>query len=94
MSLFMGMKTFKLLIFTILSLFSNNILSQDECGTDEILRRNPFLQQVYEERVACAPQIDLDTAQVLTIPVVVHVVHLGESVGEQTNISDEQILST
>ena len=89
----MGMKTFKLLIFTILSLISNNILSQDECGTDEILRRNPFLQQMYEERVACAPEVDLDTAQVLTIPVVFHILHLGEPVGEGTNISDEQVLS-
>jgi len=61
-----------------------------ECGTDEILVRNPFL---YAERVGCAPEVDLDTAQVLTIPVVVHVVHLGEPVGEGTNISDEQILS-
>jgi len=89
----MGMKTFKLLFFTVLTLLSTNIFSQEQCGTDEILRRNPFLQQVYEERVACAPEVDLDTAQVLTIPVVVHVVHLGEPVGEQTNISDEQILS-
>ena len=67
--------------------------SQDECGTDEIIRRNPFLQQQYTERVACAPEVDLDTAQVLTIPVVFHVIHLGEPVGEGTNISDEQILS-
>lgn len=87
------MKIGKLLftaLFFVLSLFS---YSQEKCGTDEILRRNPFLQQVYEERVACAPEVDLDTAQVLTIPVVVHVVHLGEPVGEQSNISDVQILS-
>ena len=45
-------------------------------------------------RVACnAPEIDLDTAQVLTIPVVFHILHLGEPVGEVTNISDERILS-
>ena len=31
-------------------------------------------------------------AQVFTIPVVVHVIHLGEPVGQQSNISDEQIL--
>jgi len=67
--------------------------SQEECGTDEMIRRNPFLQQLYAERVACAPEVDLDTAQVLTIPVVFHVLHLGEAVGEETNISDEQILS-
>ena len=44
-------------------------------------------------RMDCAPEIDLDTAQVLTIPVVFHILHLGEAVGEVTNISDEQILS-
>jgi hypothetical protein len=87
------MKIGKLLftaLFFILSLFS---YSQEECGTDEILRRNPFLQQMYEERVSCAPEVDLDTAQVLTIPVVFHIIHLGEPVGEGTNISDEQVLS-
>ena len=65
----------------------------EPCGTDEIMRRNPFLMQKYTSRVACAPEVDLDTAQVLTIPVVVHVVHLGEPIGEGTNISDEQVLS-
>jgi hypothetical protein len=74
-------------------LTSAQIFAQEECGTDELIRRNPFLQQLYAERVGCAPEVDLDTAQVLTIPVVVHVVHLGEPVGEGTNISDEQILS-
>lgn len=64
------------------------------CGTDDIIIRNPFLLNQLNNRVACdAPEIDLDTAQVLTIPVVVHVLHLGEAVGEGTNISDEQVLS-
>ena len=64
------------------------------CGTDDIIVRNPFLLNQLNNRVACdAPEIDLDTAQVLTIPVVVHVLHLGEAVGEGTNISDEQVLS-
>ena len=72
---------------------SSAVIAQEECGTDQMIARNPFLQQLYAERVACAPEIDLDTAQVLTIPVVFHVIHLGEPVGEGTNISDEQILS-
>ena len=29
--------------------------SQSQCGTDELISRNPFLQQNYAERVACAP---------------------------------------
>ena len=64
------------------------------CGTDNLLIRNPFLIEAYNSRVACdAPEINLDTAQVLTIPVVFHILHLGEAVGEVTNISDERILS-
>ena len=89
----MGMKTIKLLIFTVLTLLSTNIFSQDQCGTDELIIRNPFLMERYNSRVACAPEVDLDTAQVLTIPVVFHILHLGEAVGEGTNISDEQVLS-
>ena len=73
---------------------SLNLFAQEQCGTDDMIVRNPFLMSAYNNRVACeAPEIDLDTAQVLTIPVVVHVLHLGEVVGEGTNISDEQILS-
>ena len=65
-----------------------------QCGTDDIMLRNPFLMDRYNSRVDCDfPTIDLDTAQVLTLPVVVHVLHLGETVGEGTNISDEQVLS-
>jgi len=89
----MGMKTFKLLIFTVLTLLSTNIFSQEQCGTDELIIRNPFLMERHNSRVACAPEVDLDTAQVLTIPVVFHILHLGEAVGEGTNISDEQVLS-
>ena len=89
----MGMKTFKLLIFTVLTLLNTNIFSQEQCGTDELIIRNPFLMERYNSRVACAPEVDLDTAQVLTIPVVFHILHLGEVVGEGTNISDEQVLS-
>ena len=64
--------------------------SQEECGVDVLIGRNPFL---HTQRVSCAPEVNLDTAQVLTIPIVVHVVHLGEAIGVETNISDEQILS-
>lgn len=64
-----------------------------QCGTDEIINRNPFLQERYFSRVACAPEVDLDTAQVITIPVVMHILHLGEAIGEGTNISDEQAQS-
>lgn len=60
------------------------------CGTDEVIMRNPFMQERYSNRVACAPEVDLDTAEVITIPVVIHILHLGEQIGDGTNISDEQ----
>jgi hypothetical protein len=87
------MKINNLLLTVPLLLITFFGFSQEECGTDEILRRNPFLQQLYAERVGCAPEVDLATAEILTVPVVVHVVHLGEPIGEGTNISDEQIYS-
>ena len=69
--------------------FISTVNSQEPCGTDELITQNSFLQQ----RSSCPPEIDLDTAQVLTIPIVFHILHLGEPIGEGTNISDEQILS-
>ena len=87
------MKIGKLIFTALFFTLSFISFSQEECGSDQMISRNPFLQQMYDNRVACAPEVDLDTAQVLTIPVVFHIVHLGESIGEGTNISDEQILS-
>ena len=83
----------KLVNLWILLSFFSLANAQEQCGTDEILMRNPFLMTEFNNRVACAPEVDLDTAQVLTIPVVFHILHLGEAVGEVTNISDEQVLS-
>jgi len=84
----------KKLVSLLLAFFSIGLLgAQNElppCGTDKLLARNPFL---HSQRISCAPEVTLDTAQVLTIPIVVHVVHLGEAIGVETNISDEQILS-
>lgn len=83
----------KLVNLWILLSFFSLANAQEQCGTDQLMIRNPFLMERYNSRVACAPEVDLDTAQVLTIPVVFHILHLGESVGEGTNISDEQVLS-
>ena len=84
----------KLVNLWILLSFFSLVNAQEQCGTDQLIVRNPFLMEAYNSRVACsAPEINLDTAQVLTIPVVFHILHLGEAVGEVTNISDERILS-
>ena len=39
------------------------------------------------------PSVDLDTAEIMVVPLVFHIIHLGEEIGEGTNISDEQIQS-
>ena len=83
----------KLVNLWILLSFFSLAKAQEQCGTDQLMVRNPFLMEAYNNRAACAPEINLDTAQVLTIPVVFHVLHLGEAIGEETNISDEQIFS-
>jgi hypothetical protein len=84
----------RLLAFFVSFFLPFNFLAQEPCGTDQLMMRNPFLVERLNNRVACnAPEINLDTAQVLTIPVVFHILHLGEAVGEVTNISDERILS-
>ena len=88
------MKKLLFSLYALLTAITTTAQSEDpQCGTDQIIIRNPFLQKLYSERASCAPEVDLDTAQVLTIPVVVHVLHLGEEVGEGTNISDEQVFS-
>jgi hypothetical protein len=95
------MKNIVTFLFTLMAvglLGAQNNLPNDkdygpQCGTDIIIERNPFLQQLYASRACSSPEVNLDTAQVLTLPLVVHVVHLGEPVGEGSNISDEQILS-
>lgn len=77
---------FNLLFISILWMAS---ASAQECGTDALmmgLQRNMRAQDP-------PPIVDLDTAQVITIPLVFHVVHLGETIGEGTNISDEQLQS-
>jgi hypothetical protein len=84
----------RLLAFFVSFFLFFDSLAQEQCGTDQLIMRNPFLMEQLNNRVACdAPEIDLDTAQVLSIPVVFHILHLGEAVGEITNISDERILS-
>ncbi len=60
----------------------------DICKALEIREsRNPFLRQRVVQNV------DLDTAEIIVVPLVFHIIHLGEQIGEGTNISDEQIQS-
>ncbi|WP_323788934.1 zinc-dependent metalloprotease [Psychroserpens sp.] len=87
------------LAFIFVSFFSYS----QECGFDEEqnrLSQNPdFLrqQEQFEEKIQnfiASEDMQNRMGGVLTIPVVVHVLHLGEAVGSGTNIADAQIQSS
>ncbi len=92
-----------LLLFSFL-LLTQLSLGQDRCGTEIISENNPsnqlFLQQPdkfenwlnqkkAERRVGAKA---LAKGEVYTIPVVFHIIHLGEEVGTGSNISEERII--
>lgn len=74
-------------------IFSNSGIGQDYCGSDEVWAKNLPRNFLSSHRSNCGPDLDQDTSSILTLPVVVHIIHLGEEVGQGTNISDEQIWS-
>jgi hypothetical protein len=73
----------------------------NDCGTDyihnyrmqtDLLYRNQIL--ILESQIANKPQNQENIqskSTIYTIPVVVHVIHIGETIGTGTNISDLQI---
>ena len=70
--------------------------NQPECGTDELMIRNPFLLEAFDAHrssTGCNTDVDLTNAEILTIPIVFHVMHTGQAYGEGANITDEQIIS-
>lgn len=89
--------TFSLLLFT-LHAFSQQI---QRCYTDEIRKRYETEQQLTNEFTRIEQLISnytttatvLGKRNIVTIPVVVHVLHDGDPVGVSENISDAQILS-
>ncbi len=96
------MKSLQALLIVVLMCSGLNINAQ-QCAFDNqraLLRQNPeFVQQ--EARVEAKIQSLMNSGNtsnrmsgVITIPVVVHVLHLGEAVGTGTNISDAQIQSS
>ncbi len=98
------MKTFQTFIVCLLLLCTFNTTIAQDCGFDikrAELRQNPAyvqLENEAEERIQNAIAIGLSnrsgSSSILTIPVVIHVLHLGEAVGTGTNISDAQIQSS
>lgn len=93
----------KLFLIALISALSINSILAQECAFDSqriLQRQSPeFVQQeaAAEARIQAILESGNMTNRmggVITIPVVVHVLHLGEAVGSGTNISDAQIQSS
>ena len=86
-------------LFFALAFVCANLISfaqtTEPCGTDELILRNPFLEEAINGRSAndCDTDYDLPNAEVLTIPIVFHIMHTGTPLGVDENISNEQIYS-
>lgn len=97
------MKNFTFNFILVLSLLSISNSYAQQCGFDkqmEIQLQDPnfvALQREAEEKIQARFESGIQSrtvGNVLTIPVVMHVLHLGESVGTGSNISDAQIQSS
>ncbi len=77
--------------------------AQDKCGTDKLLhdffQNNPNANQIFQQaRNEIADYLNSNAARanqnvIITIPVVFHVIHSGQTLGSGLNISDAQIQS-
>ena len=89
-----------LLVFAIIPLLTE---AQDRCGTVEYMKslegtsfgknRQQFEQWMEQRLRAQKPRGVQRQQAIFQVPIVVHVIHNGESVGSGRNISDAQILS-
>ena len=84
-------------LFFALAFVCANLISfaqtTEPCGTDELILRNPFLEEAINGRSAndCDTVYDLPNAEVLTLPIVFHVMHTGQQLGDGANITDVQL---
>ena len=97
----------QLLVSILLCLSFFNSFSQKKCGADEYQQRlnqdlkNPLSEEQFEEWLykqrLDRSRIKSNSASaeetVYTIPVVVHIIHKGESLGNSSNVPDEQVFS-
>lgn len=76
--------------------------AQEKCATDDLpinkSQSTEHFEQWMEQKINNSQRFGIQnrssgTTQILRIPVVVHIIHNGESVGNGINISDEQIYS-
>jgi hypothetical protein len=89
-----------ILLFLLLNFFFAGFAQESRlCGQEELHRLHPEWQQLQRERAAFNEfatqfQVTEQTANIIKIPVVVHIMHLpSEAYGVQSNITDEQIRS-
>lgn len=76
------------------ALIHNRLMSTDPTYKARVLANEARIQAIINsQKVQKTGGPNQTQATVYTIPVVVHVIHLGESVGSGTNISDAQIQS-
>lgn len=91
-------------ILILLFLFAGTLPAQTTvCGFDPVydslMTEYPQLEAIYRYNETMMQQMmEQDSMAVMygetyTVPIVVHVIHLGETVGTGTNISDAQVIS-
>ncbi len=94
------LKTLGLLFFTVL-LLSSNAFAQRNCSAMDLLdqqiqqdpNRAAQIQQMEQQIASFATQDNNQRGGVITIPVVFHVIHDGQAVGTDENISDAMVYS-
>lgn len=99
----MNARIFKLTLASVLLAFSGTIWAQDEidCASgdvyEDLIDNDPVFERsmMYLNRRLLEMHDELAQRddEILTVPTVVHVIHIGEDLGMGTNISDEQVFS-
>jgi hypothetical protein len=80
------------LVLVIISIFSSPIQAQ-RCATEISAHQSRVFEKWIKDKVSEPAILFRKEKNTYQIPVVVHVIHQGEEVGNGTNISDEQIRS-
>jgi hypothetical protein len=97
----------KFLLFLFLATLGYSSWAQRGCATDEVNQQNKSQEQILHEQQVFEEWLlqkkaglvtqnalqDLSEKTVYQIPVVVHIIHNGEPIGEGLNITYEQIFA-
>lgn len=92
--LYTSIRAYTLLLLTFFIFKANNIKAQDllDCGSDRI-HQSDFIKKQIAKRVQGARVAALDPNQVITLPVVFIVHHLGEAIGTGLNVSNADLMT-